>query len=146
MTHEEEMKLVFMPEPPPEFQTEAEKTAYAFGWWKALESVRAEKQEPVASGIIRTLVSIDKDGIETWKHEPFYTSPPPRQPEPVIDKSAAIRIATALGWTPPRQPLTENEIKHLWYEACKTDVEPTAQLVVCFARAVEQAHDIKEEA
>jgi hypothetical protein len=27
--------------------------------------------------------------------------------EPVIDKSAAIRIATALGWHPQRQPLTD---------------------------------------
>ena len=39
----------------------------------------AEKQEPVANGIIRTLVSIDKDGIETWKHEPFYTTSPQRE-------------------------------------------------------------------
>jgi hypothetical protein len=40
-------------------------------------------------------------------------APPPRQPEPVIDKSAAIRIATVLGWTPPRQwvGLTDEEIK-----------------------------------
>jgi hypothetical protein len=28
---------------------------------------------------------------------------PQEQGEPVIDKSAAIRIATALGWTPPNQ-------------------------------------------
>lgn len=36
------------PPPPPECKTLAEKTAYAFGWWKALESVRAEQpaQEP----------------------------------------------------------------------------------------------------
>jgi len=27
--------------PPPECQTEAEKRAYAFGWWKALEAQRA---------------------------------------------------------------------------------------------------------
>ena len=27
---------------------------------------------------------------------------PPQRTEPVIDKSAAIRIATVLGWTPPR--------------------------------------------
>ncbi len=27
-------------EPPPECQTEAEKRAYAFGWWKALEYVK----------------------------------------------------------------------------------------------------------
>ena len=36
------------PAPPPECKTEAEQTAYAFGWWKALESVRTEQpaQEP----------------------------------------------------------------------------------------------------
>jgi hypothetical protein len=35
-------------EPPPECQTEAEKRAYAFGWWKALEANRAAPvQEPV---------------------------------------------------------------------------------------------------
>ena len=27
----------------------------------------------------------------------------PQRTEPVIDKSAAIRIATALGWTPPKE-------------------------------------------
>ena len=32
---------------------------------------------------------------------PLYTNPQPQQ-EPVIDKSAAIRIATALGWEPMR--------------------------------------------
>jgi hypothetical protein len=38
------------PAPPPECMTEAEQTAYAFGWWKALEHVRTEQpaQEPVA--------------------------------------------------------------------------------------------------
>lgn len=44
------------PAPPPECQTEAEKTAFAFGWFKALESVRQQpapvakphEQEPVA--------------------------------------------------------------------------------------------------
>jgi hypothetical protein len=38
------------PAPPPECKTEAEQTAYAFGWWKALEYVRTEQpaQEPVA--------------------------------------------------------------------------------------------------
>jgi hypothetical protein len=29
-----------VPTPPPECQTEAEKTAYAFGWWKAMERKR----------------------------------------------------------------------------------------------------------
>ena len=43
---------------------------------------------------------------------PLYTAPPKREPEPVIDKSAAIRIATSLGWTPKRewQGLTDEEI------------------------------------
>jgi hypothetical protein len=38
------------PAPPPECKTEAEQTEYAFGWWKALETVRTEQpaQEPVA--------------------------------------------------------------------------------------------------
>ena len=43
----------------------------------------------------------------------LYTTPPQRtEQEPVIDKSAAIRIATALGWTPPRTwvGLTDEEI------------------------------------
>jgi len=34
-----------------------------------------KKQEFVAKGFIRSLMSIDKDGIETWKEEPFYTQP-----------------------------------------------------------------------
>ena len=40
--------LAEKPAPPPECQTEAEKTAYAFGWFKALESVRKRpaQQEP----------------------------------------------------------------------------------------------------
>ena len=37
----EEMSIEAMKqEPPPECQTEAEKTAYAFGWWKAMDYVR----------------------------------------------------------------------------------------------------------
>ena len=34
-----------LPSPPPECQTESEKTAYAFGWWKALESVELKKEK-----------------------------------------------------------------------------------------------------
>jgi len=43
------------------------------------EALVQPEQEPVANGIIRTLISIDKDGIEMWKHEPFYTTPPQRE-------------------------------------------------------------------
>ena len=40
----------------------------------------------------------------------------PAQQEPVIDKSAAIRIATALGWAPskPWVGLTDEERNNLW--------------------------------
>jgi hypothetical protein len=45
---------------PPECQTEAEKTAFAFGWWKALESVR---QPAVPDAIIEAGESPDyRDG------------------------------------------------------------------------------------
>ena len=36
--------LAEQPAPPPECQTEAEKTAFAFGWWKALEQKRKDEQ------------------------------------------------------------------------------------------------------
>ncbi len=47
---------------------------------------------------------------------------------------------------PQRKPLTENEIKHLWYEACQTNLELTSQLIVHLARNIEAAHGIKGEA
>ena len=58
------------------------------------------------------------------------------QPEPVIDKSAAIRIATALGWTPHRKPLTDEQLQEI---ADKCRLYPRD-----FARAIEAAHGIKE--
>jgi len=48
---------------------------------------------------------------------PLYTHPPQRtEQEPVIDKSAAIRIATALGWEPKREwvGLTRKEVHDLY--------------------------------
>jgi len=35
------------------------------------------------------------------------------------------------------QELTEEEIKHLWYEACQTNLELTSQLIVHLARNIE---------
>jgi hypothetical protein len=61
--------------------------------------------------------------------------------EPVIDKAAAIRIATVLGWTPPRQPLSEEEIEAI---AAKIERSDFFDCVVPFARAIEAAHGIKE--
>jgi len=56
--------------------------------------------------------------------------------EPVIDKSAAKRIATALGWTPQRKPLTDEEISEIAIN--------NPPVVHEFARAIEAAHGIKE--
>jgi len=80
-------------------------------------------QEPVAwawtvnsgAGYITRGVGFDKADIPFAKHTPLYTAPPQR------------------GW----QGLTENEIKHLWYEACQTNLELTSQLIVHLARNIE---------
>jgi hypothetical protein len=51
-------------EPPPECRTEAEKRAYAFGWWKALEANRAAPvQEPS-----RTQTKQIVDGLQRCHH------------------------------------------------------------------------------
>ena len=63
----------------------------------------------------------------------------PPQPEPVIDKSAAIRIATALGWEPKRKPLTNEQILDM-AEGCTAQYHDLLNL----ARAIEAAHGIKE--
>ena len=41
---------------------------------KACKEALAElEQQPKVTGFIRTLETVDKDGIETWKLEPFFT-------------------------------------------------------------------------
>jgi hypothetical protein len=62
--------------------------------------------------------------------------------KPVIDESAAKRIATALGWEPKRKPLTNEEIVEIAKNYALNN--PTTPLH--FARAIEAAHGIKEEA
>jgi hypothetical protein len=66
-------------EPPPECQTEAEKRAYAFGWWKALEANRATPaQEPVAWTVSGKITDWSKDfSAYQTKHytRPVYTPP-----------------------------------------------------------------------
>ena len=77
--------LAEQPAPPPECQTEAEKTAFAFGWFKALETVREQppQQEPVA-WICEGSSSDEKHAIDYWPGNvddlpigtQLYTSPP----------------------------------------------------------------------
>jgi hypothetical protein len=44
-----------------------------------------------------------------------------------------VKVTLAREW----QGLTENEIKHLWYEACQTNLELTSQLIVHLAKNIE---------
>ena len=66
------------------------------------EALAQPEQEPVAWPV----GWVDDGGTVFWKDKPpadgadLYT---------VIDKSAAIRIATALGWEPKRKPLTDEQ-------------------------------------
>lgn len=88
------------PDPPPECQTEAEKKAFAFGWWKAMEAQRLAqpKQEPVgvvALDTSRPFVGGSYNGqVMPWSqapavktvvmfkdlplNAPLYTTPPQR--------------------------------------------------------------------
>ena len=82
------------------------------------------EQEPVALVIDGVLV---KSSLPEKYTGHLYTAPAQRT-EPVIDKSGAVRIATALGWTPPRTwvGLTDDEIWDTYMESpaefnCHTD-------------------------
>jgi hypothetical protein len=55
------------PEPPPECKTEAEKTAFAFGWWKALETVREKRPVKTYSGG-KPWVGLSEDEINKLRH------------------------------------------------------------------------------
>lgn len=79
--------------------------------------------------------------IRDWTEHKLSQNTPPPQPEPVIDKSAAVRIATALGWEPKRKPLTEKEIDQITEQLDETTIGWSTHE---FARAIEAAHDIKE--
>ena len=73
--------------------------------------------------------------LEGWTYKPLYDTTPP-QPEPVIDKSAAIRIATSLGWEPKRtwQGLTDEEIVKVLGNVREII---TGNVFLHFARAIE---------
>ncbi len=57
--------------------------------------------------------------------------------EPVIDKSAATRIATSLGWSPQRTwvGLTDEEIQECYSEAYK--IVQGRQLEIAFYKTIE---------
>jgi len=72
------------PDPPPECKSEAEKTAFAFGWFKALETQRLAREE----AIYETIIQWDEGGGKRSRRElarrivALYTATQPEQ-EPV---------------------------------------------------------------
>lgn len=104
------------PAPPPECKTDAEKTAFAFGWWKALEENRKQPapQEPVAwydaeKDCAYTLA--DCEGRAQDDLEPLYLAPASK----------------------PWVGLTDEQIKQLAVDVYSPYKEP----LIVFARAIE---------
>jgi len=73
---------------------------------------KQEQGEPLPSAVLRTLVNVDKNGIETWKDEPLYTKPQllktmtdeqPKEPkqeqgEPAVTDWSAVHQKLELVW------------------------------------------------
>ena len=120
----------------------------------------------VEHGETETIWSSQRPSWEgDWK--PLYTAPPPHSATHSADSAESFCKLEPVAWTvrglitdfrrdfsayqtktytvplytaPPQrewQTLTENEIKHLWYEACQTNLELTSQLIVHLARNIE---------
>ena len=87
--------------------------------WQYAEAIRAR-------GNVATNDTSQERVDETTKQRHDTT------PQPVIDKSAAVRIATALGWTPQRTwvGLTDEEILKIYSKPCGSDY-------IDYARAIE---------
>lgn len=72
-------------------------------------------------------------------------------PERVIDKTMAKRIATQLGWEPPKKPLTDEEIVAIGNASGLKAKMTTTGIIIHpdgakrFARAIEAAHGIGEQ-
>ena len=94
--------------------------------WEKLYRLEVKKKDALAAKYERDI-------------KPLTKIVPMAQPEPVIDKSAAVRIATALGWEPKRKPLTDEQIMEMYNEP-RSDAE-----MIAFARAIEAAHGIWPE-
>ena len=110
---------------------------------EALEEISGGYSQNLIAALRERLAQPEQEPVAYW-HKEFLkhntTSDQPEQ-EPVIDKSAATRIATSLGWEPKRKPLTDEEIER----ACV----PLGAAMLSFtevARAIEAAHGIKGKA
>lgn len=96
LTHFEDKALAEQPAPPPECKTDAEKTAFAFGWWKALEENRkqpAQQQEPEFKCLL------DSAGyIPLAAEELAALSPQPAQPSKPLTREQVREICEVSGY------------------------------------------------
>ncbi|MBK5203834.1 MAG: hypothetical protein JJD98_00045 [Polaromonas sp.] len=70
--------------PPPECQTDAEKKAFAFGWWKAIENVRKEQQ--AASVPKKMALGVGSGFVIGWNAccDAMLSAPAPQAPAPTV--------------------------------------------------------------
>jgi len=139
--------------PPHECKTDAEKLAYAAGWWKALEANRAQPvREPALKPSPKKQVAKVKPdvlklaGIVGIKFSPEQFSGVMTAEISDIELGAfsALYKRALHSEQPPREPLTDDEITKIWlgvYEvwASGNGVIDASHI---FAKAIERAHGI----
>ena len=113
--------------------------------WPLYSGLPQPKPEPVAWMYNGNLHEFDPSDWAEGEVTPLYTAPPQRECVSCAglccqDYEKCNLPCTPRGREQARrewQTLTENEIKHLWYEACQTNLELTSQLIVHLARNIE---------
>ena len=123
--------------PPPECKTEAEKIAYSFGWWKALEYVRAKQPPQEPDACCAECGKKESDGwflycVDCIDEMNTATVQPAQEPEAWISPKGHIHFnpyldSIPLYTTPPQRPWVDEE-------AVRAD-EREACAKVCESRA-----------
>jgi hypothetical protein len=112
----------------------------------AIEAIRARLAQPEPEPVAKMRELLEVQGCDgNWNFDPYMQgmfNGMEMMMSLVDGRDPAFRKAPDkwLYTAPPQrewQGLTENEIKHLWYEACQTNLELTSQLIVHLARNIE---------
>lgn len=115
------------PQPPIECQTDAEKKAFAFGWWKAIENVRRE--QPASAAVPFAYFHYD-----TTKNPEYQQVMPGAAGQPGIVAAYAQPPVSA-------KPLTLDQLS----EIVPGTVSCKWSDFVSIARSIESAHNITQE-
>ena len=101
------------PAPPPECKTKAEQTAYAFGWWKALESVKAAQESMIDPGLVPLEEHIAE--LKFWKNKAL--AQPAQEPVGVVQAMLEGKDFTI---SKPWVGLTDEDIALIDWESMVT--------------------------